>query len=80
MVAESDKDKEEKAIGTKLQEIEKVKSVSVNSSEEDELDSTKEKIRINSIEILINIVTLTPSIYHFNYNYINSVFIKQLIN
>jgi len=53
-----EKDEEEPAT-TKLQEIIKIKSISVDSFE-DEVD-IKEKIRINSIEILINIVTLTPS-------------------
>lgn len=43
----------------KLNEIQKVKPISVDNNEE-ELD-IKEKIRINSIEILINIVTLMPS-------------------
>jgi hypothetical protein len=52
------KDQEEQA-STILQEIMKIKSISVDSFE-DEVD-IKEKIRINSIEILINIVTLTPS-------------------
>ncbi len=60
LVVAVNKDKEEKAAASKLQEIRKIKSVSDYNNEEEE-NYIKEKIRINSIEILINIVTLTPS-------------------
>jgi len=67
LVAAVNKDKAEKAaFESKLDDqLEKFKSVLVDSNEEENL--LKEKIRINSIEILINIVTLTPSINYINY-------------
>ena len=55
---QKDIDEDNKKI-SKLEEIEKVKPINIYSNEE-EVD-IKEKIRINSIEILINIVTLMPS-------------------
>lgn len=62
LVLAVDKDKEAKAAGIKHDEIEKLKDIQEETIEE-EVD-IKEKIRINSIEILINIVTLTPSNYY----------------
>lgn len=59
LVLAVEKDKQDKEAKNKLLEIEKLKDVSVDNLEE-EMD-IKEKIKINSIEILINIVTLTPS-------------------
>lgn len=63
LVVAVNKDKEEKADAGKLQEKTKIMSFSVESNEEE--NDLKEKIRINSIEILINIVTLTPSMNNF---------------
>jgi len=66
------KDDENKEMN-KLDEIEKVKPIIIDNNEED-LD-IKEKIRINSIEILINIVTLMPSKTRF-FNFKKIIFIN----